>query len=534
MRKRGASSPEGERLEQEFEGHAIELVAQTEALREAERELETSRAEYQDLFDSAPVAYLVVGMEQRIRAANRAAAELLGVDQKELLGMHISGFIAEDEAPAFERHRRQVICSRHKVRGRFTVVGRAAAQRAVMFESMCTAPVLEEWRTALVDMTETDFFERRSGTIERVQALGTHARGTVHEIENVLANITNSAELALTMLDSKSPVRCPLERSRQAAQHGTSVVARLLAFTGDERAEPGTVDLNSLVLSSERGLASRLGNRIHLVLELDAADARVLAEDTEMERVLFELTANAEHAMKNGGTLTIGTRNLELPCRGRGKLAALAAGSYVLFTVSDTGTGMDAATAEQALEPFFTTKPAGQGNGLGLALVQGVATRAGGAVALSTAIGRGTTVRLYLPRAFAPRRAALDGAVRRATLPAGFVVVVVVYDAKIRRGATEHFRAIGCESYDASDGFEALEVLKANRSRRVVVLAEAEQRTLGRPEFGAAARAIAPNVRIAAVSASSARDLSVPGAVDFARFHDAAVAALVGSSLDDA
>jgi PAS domain S-box-containing protein len=485
------------RLEHELEVHATELEMQNEALREAHRELEASRAEYLDLFEHAPMAYLTMDRSGLINAANVAASDLLGIDPETLVGTRLSKFITDDQAEAFERYRREVLGSGDRFRAQFVLTTREAAVRNVQFESQCTNPVLGEWRAALVDVTHTSELERQVEQAEHLAILGTQASGIVHDFKNILSSIVTAAELASRKLEPDHPAWRTLERLKQTALRGGRVVTQLLAFTRDPGIETGFVDLSTFIPSLEPVLRAQLGSTIVLRLDLGAADALVGADGGQIEQILLNLTTNARHAMPSGGTVSIVTANEELGPDDAARPSELAAGRYVVMSVVDTGTGMDERTAARAFEPFFTTKPAGRGSGLGLPMVQAVAHRAGGYARLESEPGRGTTVTIYLPCASEFHRTPTERPLERAPLPADLLVVLVADDQRGRQAARDYFRSAGCGALDAANGFEALSILKENRDHDIVLLADIELPNLARIEFARAARAIVPTLRIA-------------------------------------
>jgi PAS domain S-box-containing protein len=389
----------GPRLHDELDAYAVELEMQNEALRESRLELEASRAEYRELFDFAPVAYLVLGPESRIVAANVAAGELLETKREDLIGTRLSRFIAESDLEAFELHRREVCGSQGRIRARFSMMRRGGDPRVVVFESICTNPVVGEWRTALMDATETDDLRRQLEQSERLGALGAHVGGVVHDIRNMVMTMSTAADVSLKLLEENSRARRPLEQLRQAAENAGFVLTHVLKFAQDELGEPGTFDINKCIRSMQPSLSSRLGDDVDLVVALEATDAAVRASSGEIDQMLFNLTANAAHAMPSGGTIAVETANQTFAEEDADRPPDLPAGRYVVLSVRDTGAGMDPETSARAFEPFFTTKPSGRGSGLGLALVQGAARRAGGCAKLSSERGEGTTVRVYFPRA---------------------------------------------------------------------------------------------------------------------------------------
>src|SRR5437016_7815639 len=202
-----------------------------------------------------------------------------------------------------------------------------------------------------------------------------------------------------------------LEIIREAATHAQDLIRQLLAFSSRQALKPVVLDVNHLVKNVGKMLRRLIGENIELTTEAAPDVDSVCADPGQLEQVLVNLVVNARDAMPQGGRLTIATANLTV-AEGA---ALLPPGRYVVLRVTDTGTGMDAATVERAFEPFFTTKPHGKGSGLGLATVYGIVRQSGGHVWVYSEPGLGTTFKIYFPRVIEasdspPRRVLADAA----------------------------------------------------------------------------------------------------------------------------
>ena len=232
---------------------------------------------------------------------------------------------------------------------------------------------------------ERDRLQEQLHHAQKLEAVGRLAGGIAHDFNNMLTGIRGYTELLLDGLDHSSPLREDAEQIKRAAEQASNLPKQLLAFSREQVLEPRLVDLDAVV-DDAVGMVRRLvGGSVEVVVQHEATSALVEADPSEFEQLLLNLAANAGHAMPEGGRLVIRTTNEELD----GEAAASAGvepGSYVVLSVSDTGVGMDAATKARVFEPFFTTRPLGEGSGLGLAGVYGVVSQSGGFVRLETEV----------------------------------------------------------------------------------------------------------------------------------------------------
>ncbi len=237
---------------------------------------------------------------------------------------------------------------------------------------------------------------------QKMQAVGLLAGGVAHDFNNLLTVIAGRGHLLHARLASDDPRRVDAEAIMQTAEQATRLTRQLLAFSRKQPYEPVALDLNTLAADAEHVLRRLLSDGVEFTLGLDSSLGRVTADPGQMEQVLLNLVVNARDAMPQGGRLTMNTGNIDVETTSIGSSGVLPAGRYVMIAVGDTGIGMDAETQARVFEPFFTTKPPGQGTGLGLSTVYGIVERHGGHIILESALGVGTTFRIYLPRVDVP------------------------------------------------------------------------------------------------------------------------------------
>ena len=294
---------------------------------------------------------------------------------------------------------------------------------------------------------------------QRLEAVGRMTGGVAHDFNNLLTMIMGGAESLQRRPGDPARVTRIAEQLMLAARRGGEITQQLLAFARRQPVKPEILDLNKQIREFEPLLQHAAQGQIRIDLELDAALAPVRLDPGQFEAALLNLVANARDAMPEGGRILIATRNVPAA---PGTVTP-GSGPLVRVAVSDTGRGMDEATAARAFEPFFTTKEVGSGTGLGLSQVYGFAKQAGGDAHIVTAPGRGTMVELLLPAAGPHGMAAVpDAAAAPPRDPAaGEVVLVVDDEPALVDLAVEHLRDLGYATLSAMNADAALERLQS-------------------------------------------------------------------------
>jgi signal transduction histidine kinase len=321
-------------------------------------------------------------------------------------------------------------------------------------------------RERLRTQAERERYESRMNQSQRLESLGQLAGGIAHDFNNLLAVILNytsfiEEEITAAAESTGDPrwraVQGDAEQVRRAAERATALTHQLLAFARRDVVRPRVIDLNDVVGDLEQLLRRTLGEHCELTIARADRLAPIYADPGQVEQVLVNLAVNARDAMARGGMLTIDTNLVDVDEDFAASRPGVGAGRYACLRVSDTGTGMDRATAERAFEPFFTTKPKGEGSGLGLATVYGIVAQAGGDVRIYSEPGLGTTVRVLFPvteEDEAPGHAAAGHPRRH-----GGETVLVVEDEEAMREVTRRILARnGHEVLVASSSLNALEI----------------------------------------------------------------------------
>ena len=344
----------------------------------------------------------------------------------------------------------------------------------------------------IMDITARKGLEDQFLQSQRLETVGRLAGAVAHDFNNVLTVINGYSDLLLADLKDDDPDRSSLEAIRQAGERASGITRQLLTFSRKHASDPRVVSLGSAVREVERMARGVLREAVNLSIQLEAIDDAVFIDPAHLHQVLMNLIVNARDAMPQGGSLRIATSCEDL-ADGRGDVEP---GRYLCLTVTDTGTGMDAATLGRIFEPFFTTKEQGRGTGLGLSTVHGIIAQAGGAIRVQSTPGVGTTFRLYLPPATAetaePASLAVPTAVRR-----GSETILVVEDQEDVRDVTVAvLRGAGYAVLAASDGPEALHTAARHEGRIDLVLTDVIMPGMDGKSLAEALTASRPGLRV--------------------------------------
>ena len=294
---------------------------------------------------------------------------------------------------------------------------------------------------------------------QKMESVGRLAGGVAHDFNNMLAVILGHAEMALESLDDASPLREHMVEILQAGQHSSDLTRQLLAFARKQKASPKVIDLNEEVTNTLKMLRRLIGENIALVWKPGEGLWSVFMDPAQVDQILANLSVNARDAITGQGTLTIETGNVTVSVEEARERPRLRPGEFVLLSIQDTGCGMPPEVLAHLFEPFFTTKAEGKGTGLGTATVYGIVTQNNGAIEVETAVGEGTTIRLYLPRA---AQEETDDTHARSDVPRGTETILVVEDEtallSICTRMLEHlgYTVVGCPS--AAQAMAAAEV----------------------------------------------------------------------------
>ena len=395
------------------------------------------------------------------------------------------------EAIAKGDYTRRVGSSRRDEIGRLTrafdtMGGQIESAQQRLVHDLETRAKMEEARHALEEQLEQS---------RKMEAVGRLAGGVAHDFNNLLTAILGYSNLVLDDLEPGHPARADVEQMRRAGESAASLTQQLLAFSRKQILQPQVLDLNQVVTRADSLLQRLIGEHIELVTALDPSVERVSADPGQLEQVILNLALNARDAMPEGGKLTIETGNVELDDAFVQQHGGSSAGRHVMLAVSDTGVGMDAETQTRIFEPFFTTKRRGEGTGLGLATVYGIVTQSGGSIWVYSETGRGTTFKVYFPRASQADVRSLP-ALRTDGLEGTETILLAEDQPEVSAIACAVLERYGYRVLEASNGDQALQILRTHQGPIHLLLSDVVMPSMSGPELARLVQLKQPGIRV--------------------------------------
>jgi len=403
-----------------------------------------------------------------ITSWNAGAQRIKGYAPEEVIGTHFSRFYRpEDAALGLPAHALATAAAE----GRFESEGWRVRKDGTEFRANVVVDPIRDERGEIIGFAKItrDITEKREAELalerarealfqsQKLDAIGQLTGGVAHDFNNLLMVILTSLELIRRRMPDDEMLKRLVNNAMQGARRGATLTQRMLAFARRQELKPTVVDIAALVHGMRDLLERSLGPTIRLLTEFPPELRSVLIDANQLELAILNLAVNARDAMPQGGTLQISARLQTIDQ----DTEALAAGSYVCLTIADDGDGMDEETLAHATEPFFTTKGAGKGTGLGLPMVHGLAAQSKGRLTLHSSAGTGTTVELWLPTALegADLPAGPGAPVSEAERAASMLIVAVDDDALVLEGTVSMLQDLGHKVLPANSGPQALEMI---------------------------------------------------------------------------
>jgi PAS domain S-box-containing protein len=407
---------------------------------------------------------LVCDYEGRITAINPSAERLLGWSEDEMVGKTLLDFVHPDEVSATAAEVARITTGVPTLAFENRYRTKSGDYRLLDWTAVPDAGRIHGVGRDITDHRATEEALRQS---QKMEAVGQLTGGIAHDFNNLLQGITGSLDIMDSRLAqgrTDDLVRW-LTGAKTSAGRAAALTHRLLAFSRRQPLDPRAVRANPLIGSMEDMLRRTLSENVELELVLAGGLWTTRCDPNQLESAILNLAINARDAMPGGGKLVIETCNAHLDNAYSAKQRDVKPGQYVCICVTDTGVGMSKETIARAFEPFFTTKPIGQGTGLGLSMIHGFVRQSGGQIRVYSEEGKGTTVKLYLPR-FRGEDEPEEPGTGLAAAPhsdSGEVVLVVEDEPVVRGLIVEVLGELGYQAIEAGDGLKGFEILQSKR-----------------------------------------------------------------------
>jgi two-component system cell cycle sensor histidine kinase/response regulator CckA len=346
------------------------------------------------------------------------------------------------------------------------------------------------------DIADRKRIEEQLAQSQKMEAIGKLAGGVAHDFNNLLTVISGYCDIALDSVPKGHPIESELAEIKRAAQRATGLTSQLLAFSRKQIMQPKVFNVNNLITSMEQMLRRLIREDIELVISGHPELWKIRADPGQIEQVIMNLVVNARDAMSSGGRLSVETANQSLDETYRWEHPEVRPGEYVMVAVSDTGAGMDKGTLSRIFEPFFTTKEKGRGTGLGLPTAYGIIKQSDGYIFCYSELGKGTTFKIYLPRASAEVDGELTSAAAGLDLRGKATILLVEDEEAVRNLARTVLTAQGYTVIEARDGEEALSLMGKGGLGVELLLTDVVMPRMNGKELARKISAMLPGVRV--------------------------------------
>ena len=431
---------------------------QEQALRESEQ---MARA----IIDTALDAYIQIDGAGAITEWSPHAEAMFGWERNDVLGKNLASLIfASDNREEYQRGYRRFIddAARGGPGHRFEIEAVRNDGALIQIEVAMTSLHRDSGTVTnafMRDLTEQKAAEEQLRQAQKMESIGQLTGGIAHDFNNMLTVITGTIDILADAVADQPQYAAIVKLISEAAERGAALTGHLLAFARKQPLQPRQTDVNAMLADLKKLLQPTLGEQIEIESVLQEAIWPTFVDRGQLGSAIVNLAVNARDAMPDGGKLTLETCNVVLDNNFVSRVGGMAPGNYVMIAVSDTGSGIPEAIRDKIFDPFFTTKETGKGTGLGLSMVYGFTRQSGGHVTIYSDIGRGTTIRIYLPRAEIEEEPERSSPAAAKFGDGGSETILIVEDdAMLRTYVTAQLESLGYRTLSAANAAEALAV----------------------------------------------------------------------------
>jgi two-component system cell cycle sensor histidine kinase/response regulator CckA len=483
-----------------------------EELRRANEELHRKTAEQlgeyrtrlASIIDSSEDAILSKDLNGIITSWNRGAEHIYGYAPEEAIGKHISVLTPSDrteEIPEILGKIGHGETVDHHESVRVTKDGRQLNVSISVSPLRDTTDKIVGASVIARDVTAQKRSEGQLRQAQKMEAIGRLAGGVAHDFNNILGIINACTEFLRDRIDPAAEPSLYVENIKKASDRGRSLTKQLLAFSRTSAIQPRVLDLNERLRDLSKLLRPLLGDDVEILIVPKSPSAVVEADPGQLDQIVVNLAVNARDAMPRGGKFILETGSVKFDEEFADQHQDMAAGKYILLSVSDTGTGMDETTISRIFEPFFTTKETGKGTGLGLATVYGIVKQSAGHILVYSEPGHGTTFKIYLPSAEHKIGLGSGTEVETVRPKRRAATILLVEDDEIMRSLTRQLlQEHGYTVVEADDGKSALEWAESHPIPLDLLLTDVVMRRMSGPELVERLHASRPDLKVVYMS----------------------------------
>ncbi|MBL4580437.1 MAG: PAS domain S-box protein [Gammaproteobacteria bacterium] len=437
----------------------------------ARRALRESEKQFRSLVESAADAILIANDRGEILLANKQAERIFLLSRSQLMKSNLQNLLPQLDIESIPKpHSKKLPLNNEKVNEQnlISMLALDSEGKSIPVEAAVSAIETESGvtNTCIVrDISDRVKLETQLRESQKMDAIGKLTGGMAHDFNNLLGVIMGNIDLALRKVEQDSPIVKRLETAKKAGARGAELTQRMLAVARRQPLMPKPNSIKAIVEELSDMLPRTLGPDIEMSYDMKSSVPNVLVDRSGLENVILNLAINSAHAMPDGGKFSIKSKVLHLtqanPLVEQEKMNP---GMYVQISITDTGTGMTQETLSRAFEPFFSTKERDKGTGLGLAMVYGFAKQSGGSVQISSEVGNGTTIDIFLPAAKelqeeTPQRSRPSSGLHK---EASGKVLIVDDECDLLEVTASYVKELGFSVIPATDGNLALKLLEQN------------------------------------------------------------------------
>lgn len=463
--------------------------------------LKQSEDRFQRFFEEAPLGIALMDTRGQLTECNEAFGQMLEVPLHNLLGKALLDLVKDEDKGKVEALFGRIRSGQKPDTA--LEITLAGAQNKDVTVQMFASPYMGETGVVLhfINITERKNLQAQFTQSQKMQAVGQLAGGIAHDFNNLLTAMIGFCDLLLMRHRPGDPSFADIMQVKQNGNRAANLVRQLLAFSRQQTLQPKVMDLTDVITDVSHLLRRLIGASIELSINHERDLGLVKVDQGQAEQVLVNLAVNARDAMPQGGTLSIKTRNVvnkqKRPMVGTDEMPA---GDWVAVDVIDSGTGIPPEVLVRIFDPFFSTKPLGQGTGLGLSTVYGIIRQSNGYVGVETSVGRGTTFSFYLPRVSEEALAAVKPVApvieRVEDLTGSSRILLVEDEDAVRSFSVRALQNKGYEVFEANSGENALELLATDKPKIDLMVSDVMMPGMDGIELGKRVREHYPNLTI--------------------------------------